>query len=306
MDEANHGSRHVAQKRPARSLSTTRSSRQKSTPVVATGGSSPKTEALRSGRRCHTARGRGNGVSGSPDQTKQAKGLAILAARANADALMWPELDEWQGLAMKERDFYARDYRECADEEAEAILAPIEKRLRHLEDEMRSRPFQGTPVEVMALAVIALGHQDVVGPGAVKYDGSMKALHCDDIADRSAAELIRHVCMLAQASGLFPILANADFNPRPDLKLIDLGKRFEEGSLVSERLVGMYAAEALSIRARTSAGVRVKMQALAYMTGTLEAGELAEELRKLADEMRGVAATDHADARSAPRLLDGC
>ncbi|MBX9863587.1 MAG: hypothetical protein K2Y42_12645 [Hyphomicrobium sp.] len=210
-----------------------------------------------------------------------------MAPNSTANVAGWPEMEEWQELAAKERDFFAREYLECeTDEEAEAIIGPIEERLRCLEDQMRSRPFHGTPVEIMALAVMALRHQDIVGPDAVKFDGSMRSLYSDDIAERSAAELIRHVCGLAQASGLFPILSIADFRRRPDLKLLDLGKCFEEGSRVSENVVGMYADEALGLRAHTVAGVRVKMQALAHLSRTLGADEVAEKLRQLAGEMR--------------------
>lgn len=207
------------------------------------------------------------------------------------DAEVWPEFAEWQELALKERDFwFARGYQGLSDEEVDAILGPIEERLSLLEQQMRAKPFRGALVDAMALAIIALRHQEIVGPGATKFDGSIKAIYDEDVGDRSIGDLLRNVCMLAQTSGLFPILANANFDPHPDLKLLDIAECFREGSPVMDKIVEMRAEEALGLSARTPAGVRVKMQALAYLSGKRVIKGLPEKLRELEQELASVAA----------------
>ena len=152
----------------------------------------------------------------------QGAAATIVASSVAADgalageSLSSPEFAEWQRLAMKTRDWFAwcqsRDVVSVVEEQ-EADIGGLWDRMHELETAIFKKPVRSI-ADVMVLGVIAFFWNVEEGPGALFFDGKILGLQPPDDStdDKTRGYLIRAVCMLAQATGQIPVLANSNFD----------------------------------------------------------------------------------------------
>lgn len=150
---------------------------------------------------------------GSAAASVAAAGISANAALAG-EKLSCPEFNEWQRLALKTRDWFgSEEHQHATNAESNAVINPLWRGMHELEAAIYQKPVAGNLAHVMQLGIIALYWNDDEQPGTVFLDGGVLGLRSEDSTDnRTRGHLIRAVCMLAQATGQFPALADSKFD----------------------------------------------------------------------------------------------
>lgn len=163
----------------------------------------------------HTSAPSRRGLLQSASAAVVASSIGTNEASAG-ETLLNPEFEEWQRLALETRDWYASDeYQQATDQEARARIDPLWERMRAIEEVIFQKPVS-SGADAMMLGVVALYWNDDSRPGTVFLDGGISGFEPDACMDaKSSGYLIRAVCVLAKASGLFRALDGSKFDRPP-------------------------------------------------------------------------------------------